>query len=172
MKLIYTLSFLLLSVPAVGCFRPTGASKTADSASPEATAEEATPRKILNETTQDVLKLEDAVADGAILAATKVTASDPFSASTGAYKTEIAKLAAMSVHQTIQIRNAQSIKDPKPLTYEEFMKEIIKKEQPDGLRFAKLPYHQEYAWDVVGQKLVAVEFPARKEKRREELDNN
>jgi len=172
MKTIRTFSLLVLTIPLVGCFQSTGAPKTADVSSPDATTEEATPRKTLNETTQNVLQLDVALAEGAILAPTDATASDPISASQDAYRTSVGKLAAMSVLQTINIRNAQSINDPKPLKYEDFMKEIVKPEQPDGLRFAMLPYYQEYAWDLAGQKLVVVEFPARKEKRREQLDNN
>ncbi len=173
MKLILCLLYLMLLVSLSGCFKPsTSPPKTAESSAPKATVEEATPRETINQKTQNVIKLEEALANGAIIAPTNVEASDPISASQGAYRTSIGKLAVMAVNQTIQIRDAQSIKDPKPLSYEEFTTEILKKDQPDGLHFAMLPYYQEYAWDTAGQTLVVVEFPARKEKRREELDNN
>ena len=172
MKSIRALAFLVLSIPCVGCFQSTGAPKTAESSAADATLEEATPRETLNKKTQNVLDLNAALADGGILAPTEIEASDPISASQGAYRSSVAKLGAMAVHQTIQIRNAQSINDPKPLSFDEFTKEILRKDQPDGLSFAMLPYYQEYAWDTAGQKLVVVEFPARKEKRREVLDNN
>ena len=74
----------------------------------------------------------------------------------------------MAVDKAIQIRNAQSIQDPKPLSYKVFMEEIIKKGGPDGIRLAMLPYYQEYAWDEVNQQLVVVDFPARKEEREKQ----
>ena len=67
--------------------------------------------------------------------------------------------------KAIQIRNAQSIRDPLPLSHEVFLEEIIRKGRGDGIRLPMLPYYQEYAWDEPNQKLVVVDFPARKEER-------
>lgn len=119
-------------------------------------------RETIGKTTQNVLKLTDALAQGGVLAATTIEATDPLTQSGDAYKTQVAKIGAMAVKQAIDIRNASSIQDPKPLTYDEFMAEIIKKDQPDGMQLAMLPYYQEYAWDEANQKLVVVEFPKKK----------
>lgn len=131
-------------------------------------AEDATPRETLNQTTQNVLPLEEALASGGKRAETGVTSTNPLLQSAEAYRTSIAKVGAMAVQQAIQIRNAQSIADPKPLSHAEFMREIIKPGQPDGIALAMLPYYQEYAWDEANQQLVVVEFPARIEEREKQ----
>ena len=48
------------------------------------------------------------------------------------------------------------------------MDEIIRKGKGDGIWLAMLPYYQEYAWDEKNQKLVVVDFPARKEEREKQ----
>ena len=129
---------------------------------PPSTAAKVKPRETLKKTTQEVLKLSDALASGGELAATSVTSTDYLGAVSDSYKTSVAKLGAMAVEQAIQIRNASNIQDPKPISYDEFMAEIIKKGQADGIQLPMLPYYQEYAWDEAAQKLVVVEFPAKK----------
>jgi len=47
------------------------------------------------------------------------------------------------------------------------MNEIIKKDDPNGIRLPMLPYYQEYTWDEAAQKLVIVDFPARQVEREE-----
>jgi hypothetical protein len=171
-RLVNAFSLVLL-LSSVGCFQQSASPPAAtDQANSGVTAEDATPRETLNKTTQNVLDLEKAMAEGATLASTKVEVADPLTQSAAAYRTSVGKLGAMAVHQAIQIRNAQSIDDPKPLKYEQFMAEIIRKGEPDGIQLAMLPYYQEYAWDFAEQKLVVVEFLARKAERRKELDNN
>jgi hypothetical protein len=127
-------------------------------------------RETIGKTTQNVLKLDEALQQGGVLAATTIPVADPLTQNAAAYRTSVAKIGGMAVEQAIQIRNAQSIQDPKPLTYDEFMAEIIKKGQPDGIQLAMLPYYQEYAWDEPNQKLVVVEFPAKKEQYQKEQD--
>ncbi|MEO6811254.1 MAG: hypothetical protein ABI353_19260 [Isosphaeraceae bacterium] len=129
------------------------------------------PRETLHKTTQNVLNLPEALKDGGTLADTTIPVSDPLTQNAAAYRTSVAKIGGMAVEQAIQIRNAQNImEDPKPLTYDQFMAEIIKKDQPDGVSLALLPYYQEYAWDEATQKLVVVDFPARKEQFQKEQD--
>jgi len=158
---------------ASGCFspkKPAGES-AGDAVASESgvTADEATPRETVNKKTQNVLNLAEALASGGELASGEVAATNPLLQSADAYRTSVAKLGAMAISQAIQIRNAQSIQDPKPLAYVVFMAEIIKPGQPDGIQLAMLPYYQEYAWDETAQELVVVNFPARiaeREKRR------
>lgn len=157
-------------VLASGCFspKPPAAENSAASAGGEVTAEEATPRETLNKTTQNVLKLEDALATGGERDSGKVSATNPLSQTADVYRTQVAKLGGMAVQQAIQLRNAQSIQDPKPLTHAQFMADIIKPGQPDGIQLPMLPYYQEYAWDEMAQELVAVNFPARIEAREKQ----
>ncbi len=138
---------------------------------PKATAKpKIVARETIRKTTQNVLQLEKALATGGVLAATDIPVSDPLSQSAAAYRTSVGKIGAMAIQQAIQIRNASSIQDPKPLAYEEFMAEIIKPDQPDGIQLAMLPYYQEYAWDEANQKLVVVEFPEKKAEMKKQSD--
>tara|TARA_Y100000385_G_scaffold274513_1_gene317800 strand:+ start:256 stop:603 length:348 start_codon:yes stop_codon:yes gene_type:complete len=114
------------------------------------------------------LALKDALEKGGVLATKDAGTSNPLLASAAAYRNSVATIGAMAVDKAIQIRNAQSIREPQPLTYEVFMKEIIKKGKSDGIRLAMLPYYQEYAWDEKDQKLVVIDFPARKEEREKQ----
>ncbi len=108
--------------------------------------------------------LSDLLENGAVLAEATIPASDPLTQSAAAYRTTVVKIAAMRIEQEIQIRNAQNnVKDPKPLTYDEFLTEILKKGDPQGIQLPMLPYYQEYAWDEANQKLVVVEYPKKKE---------
>ncbi len=156
----------------VGCFvssepRPeAAAASNPDNAA--VNAAEATPRETIGKTTQNVLSLEQALASGGEQVDQGITSTNPLLQSAEAYRTSVAKVGAMAVQQAIQIRNAQSIADPKPLTHAEFMSEIIKPGQADGIALAMLPYHQEYAWSEADQQLVVVSFPARIEEREKQ----
>ena len=157
----------LLLLPFTGCFVPKPAGdesqqQVADANSPNsATAAEATPRKTLNQKTKNVLVLNEALATGGQLATGGDASGNPLLQSAGAYRSSVAKLGGIAVEQAIQLRNAQSIRDPQPLDHATFMAEIIKPDQPDGIQLPMLPYYQEYAWDEQAQELVVVEFPAR-----------
>lgn len=129
------------------------------------------PRETLRKTTQNVLNLPDALQQGGILADTTIPVSNPLTQSAAGYRISVSEIGGMAVEQAIQMRNAQNIvEDPKPLTYDQFVIEIIKKNRPDGISLAMLPYYQEYAWDEASQKLVVVDFPARKEQFQKEQD--
>ncbi|MEM1227911.1 MAG: hypothetical protein AAGJ40_19660 [Planctomycetota bacterium] len=129
------------------------------------TAEEATPRKTLGKTTQKVLALEAAMADGGVLGDGPSDSGNPLMQSAGAYRKSVSNIASMQVTKAIQLRNAQSIKRPRPLTHQEFMNDIMQPGQPNGMRLPMLPYYQEYAWDQTAQELVVVSFPARQAER-------
>lgn len=165
-SIVFVLGSFMLG--AIGCIPSKSTAKKRESSTPGVTAEEATPRETIGKTTQNVLALDQAIADGAVLASMKVETTNPLLASAAAYRTSIGRLSSMSVDKAIQIRNAQSIQDPKPLSHEEFMDEIIKKGKSNGIHLPMLPYYQEYAWDVTNQKLVVVDFPARKEEREKQ----
>ncbi len=170
-KLMLSLLFGAISV-TLGCLPSPSADnssgKVKPSTTPGVTAEEATPRETIGKTTQNVLELKEALEKGAVMATKDVGTSNPLLASAAAYRNSVATIGAMAVDKAIQLRNAQSIRDPQPLTYAVFMKEIIKKGKGDGIWLAMLPYYQEYAWDEKAQKLVVVDFPARKEEREKQ----
>jgi len=158
-RFLFVIGFTLLPILA-GCVD-----------SPKSTVAKKAPiktRETINKKTQNVLKLDEALKNGGVLAETGISVSDPLTQSAEAYRTSVGKIGAMAVEHAIQIRNAQNIADPKPLSYDELMSEIIKKDQPDGMQLAMLPYYQEYAWDEPNQKLVVVEFPEKKAQRRKE----
>ncbi|GAA4473215.1 hypothetical protein [Novipirellula rosea] len=168
MRNVIHAGFLFALAASLGCLPSTSTSDSAGSSTPGVTAEEATPRETVGKTTQNVLDLEQAFRDGAELASTKIESKNPLMINADAYRTSVGKIGGMGVEHAIQLRNAQSIQDPKPLTHDVFMAEIIKKDQPDGIRLPMLPYYQEYAWDQKNQKLVVVDFPARKAEREKQ----
>ena len=45
---------------------------------------------------------------------------------------------------------------------QEFMDEVIKPGQPDGISLPQLPYYQEYGYDEKQHKLIILEYPERK----------
>lgn len=158
---------LAFLVGTAGCM-PT---KKADSPGADASADAgdsddaSTPRKTIGETTQNVLELDQALADGGVPAETGVSSGNPLLQSAEAYRTTVAKVGGMAVQQAIRLRNAQSIQDPKPLSHQQFLDEIIRPGEPDGIKLPMLPYYQEYAWDTDAQELVVVDFPERKAAR-------
>ncbi|SMP78871.1 hypothetical protein SAMN06265222_12824 [Neorhodopirellula lusitana] len=158
---------VLLCVASTGCF-PSSPTDNSASTTPGVTAEEATPRETVGKTTQNVLKYEDAIADGAVLASTSVESNNPLLASAEAYRTSAAKIGGFGITKKMQLREASSIKRPVPLTYEVFMDEIIEPGGMDGIRLPMLPYYQEYAWDEAKQELVVLDFPARQEEREKQ----
>lgn len=122
-------------------------------------------RQTLNKTTQNVLVLSKALAEGGVLAETSIKSSGLEIASE-AYRTQVGKAGSLAVEQRMQHYNAEHGEYPK--TYDEFMTRILGKGQPDGISLPMLPYYQEWAYDVENRKLVVVEFPAKKEQREKE----
>ncbi|MEM6778503.1 MAG: hypothetical protein AAF670_12665 [Planctomycetota bacterium] len=155
--------WLVINVSIVGCFTPVEPVDHESGSS--VTAEEAMPRKTIGKTTQKVLALEAAMADGGVLGDGPSDSGNPLMQSAGAYRKSVSNIASMQVTKAIQLRNAQSIKRPRPLTHQEFMNDIMQPGQPNGMRLPMLPYYQEYAWDQTAQELVVVSFPARQAER-------
>lgn len=134
---------------------------------PQAQAEPAPvqTRKTLGKTTQNVLVLSEALAEGGVLAETSITSSG-LELAAEAYRTQVGKAGVLAVDQRMALYHAEHGEHPE--TYDDFMKTIIGKGQPDGLALPMLPYYQEWAYDVEKRKLVVVEFPAKKEQRKKE----
>ena len=125
------------------------------------------PRKTVGKTTQTVLDLAVAVAQGGVRVD---NASEPEEGGLGAYaqayRHSVATIGGLAVEQKMKIHQAMHGKAPD--TYEEFMETIIAPGTPDGVSLPMLPFYQEYAFDPESKKLVVVEFPAKKEQRRQE----
>jgi hypothetical protein len=115
-------------------------------------------RKTLNQTTQNVLELSEALAQGGVRAETKIT-GEGLEVYSDAYRTSVGKLGVMSVEQKMQLYQAEHGSLPK--THAEFMSVIIGKGQPDGVQLPMLPYYQEWSYDPEAKKLVVIEFPAK-----------
>ncbi len=119
-------------------------------------------RKTINQKTQNVLRMEEALAAGGVLAG-KPENDGALGVVAGAYRSSVAKLGNIAVQQAMQFYQAEH--GEMPANYDEFMKWIIKPGQPDGIELAMLPYYQEYSYDEESRQLVVVEFPARDNRR-------
>jgi hypothetical protein len=123
------------------------------------------PRKTLGKTTQKVLELSQALADGGVLADTAAT-SGGLAAVTDAVRKTSGTLGTLAVEQKLRLYEAEHGRTPEG--YEEFMRLIIAPGTPDGVSLPMLPYYQEWAYDPDAKAVVVVEFPALKEQRRQE----
>jgi len=122
-------------------------------------------RKTLNQKTQNVLPLAEALKDGGVRAEMSIT-SQGIGIAADAYRTSVGKGAMIAVTQKMQ--HFQALRDRKPRDHKEFMDEIIAPGKPDELQLPMLPYYQEYAYDPEACELVVIEYPAKKEQRQKE----
>ncbi len=122
-------------------------------------------RKTLGKTTQNVLELAAAIADGGVVIDPQAT-REGLDAVTGAYRSSAAQIATFPVDQAVQVYAAEH--DSRPATHADFMAKIIRPGQPDGIQLPMLPYYQEYAFDPEKCGIIVVEFPARREQYEKE----
>lgn len=122
-------------------------------------------RETLGKTTQNVLELDKALADGGVLASMEI-AGEGLEVYSDAYRTSVGRIGTMAVDQKMQLHEAEF--GQKPDSYAEFMATIIGKGQPDGIQLPMLPYYQEWAYDPEKKTLVVIEFPAKKQQREQE----
>lgn len=123
-------------------------------------------RKTIGQTTQNVMPLADALREGGQPAEMSITGGGLEAITSDAYRTSVGKIGIMAVEHQMQLIEAEQ--GPKPMDYETFMTKVIGKGRPDGMQLPMLPYYQEWAYDPEAKKLVVVEFPLRKEQRRQE----
>jgi len=140
-------------MPLLGCDSPAAKQKTVET------------RQTIRKTTQNVLKLSDALENGGVVSELRITGQG-LEVVSEAYSTSVGEIGILAVTQAMNLYQAEFGEFPK--SYDEFMLKIIKKDQPDGTSLAMLPYYQEYAYDEKAKKLVVVEFPAKKEQRQKE----
>jgi hypothetical protein len=128
-------------------------------------------RKTIGKTTQTVLELSRALADGGVLAEGGTVAGGGeaggyLGAIADAARSSSSTIGTLAVERKLKLYEAENGRQP--LGYEEFMSRIIAPGTPDSVSLPMLPYYQEWAYDPAAKKVVVVEFPARKEQRREE----
>jgi hypothetical protein len=122
-------------------------------------------RKTIGKTTQNVLDLSRAIADGGVPAEMSIEGGG-LDVVADAYRTSVGKLAVVAVEQKMKLHEAEHGSTPK--SYDEFMREIIQPGSSSGLQLPMLPYYQEYAYDVARMALVVVEFPEKKAEREKQ----
>ncbi len=124
-------------------------------------------RKTVGKTTQNVLDLAAAKAQGGVVVDNPSEAEEGgLGAYSQAYRHTVAFAGSLAVDQKMKLYQAEHNKIP--ATHKEFMDKIIAPGTPDEIRLPMLPYYQEYAFDPDSKKLVVVEFPAKKEQRQRE----
>ena len=128
--------------------------RAATPAKPRAKAP-AKPEFIVGKRTQDI---KDANAElkggGAKVGTTKITAKDPITLPGNAYVTIIGRTSILNIQHAVDLYQAENGRYPKD--YNEFMEEIIKK---NNIALPKLPYYQEYGYDANEHKLIILEYP-------------
>lgn len=150
---------LAILVLAAGC----------DEDRPVKSAKKIKTRETIGKYTQDVRpSAPELEKGGAWEAPRQITAKDPITMSGNAYVVAVNQVAAGSVKHTLDLYQAEHGEYPK--NFREFMDEIIKPNQPDGLRLPQLPYYQEYGYDEVNHKLIVLEYPDRKAQFQKQQD--
>jgi hypothetical protein len=122
-------------------------------------------RETIRKTTQNVLPLEQALAEGGVPADMSIQGQG-LEVAADAYRTSVGKLSVMAVDHKMKLFEAENNRKPKD--HAEFMERIIEKGKPDGIALPMLPYYQEYAYDPDAKALVVIEFPKKKEQRQRE----
>ena len=90
-------------------------------------------------------------------ASTRIVAKDPITLSGNAYVTAIGQIATGNIKHAMDLYQAENGRYP--ANYDEFMTEIIKK---NNIALPVLPSYQEYFYDEQEHKLQVREYPDRK----------
>jgi hypothetical protein len=133
-----------------------------DPARPKAAAPaKNTPKKpefIVGKRTQDIRDANvELKTGGARVGSTKITAKEPITLPGNAYVTIIGRTSILNIQHAVDLYQAENGRYPKD--YNEFMEEIIKK---NNIALPKLPYYQEYSYDDKEHKLIILEYEDRK----------
>ncbi len=131
---------------------------SAESAPPVTPPAETKPVPILGAKTQDIRETDKEKQAGAVVASPKIVARDPIRITGNAYVSIIGQAATLNIKKAVDFYQAETGEYPK--TTEEFMEKIIK---ANNIALPKLPFYQEYTYDVPTHSLVVMEYPARKE---------
>lgn len=153
----------LLAITISGCDEPrsmTAAEKSAAAKARAKAAETVKPREILGKTTTDIRDANAEIAKGGVVADNQAVAAKSVFAPSKQYISAIDRVAAMNIQHAVDLYRAETGEFPKD--YDEFMRNVIKKGQPDEIRLPKLPYYQEYGYDAPTHQLIVIEYPDRK----------
>jgi hypothetical protein len=114
---------------------------------------------IVGKKTQEIGKFDpnEEIRKGGAVSNFKITARDPITLSGNAYVTSIGKISVDQMDYAVKLFQAENDRFPKD--YQEFMDEIIKK---NNIALPKLPFYQEYKYDEVNHKLLVIEYPEKK----------
>ena len=115
--------------------------------------------EILGKRTQDIRQLPPEEEKKTQVAASNVTARDPITLSGNVYVVAIGQTAIGNIKHAIDLYQAENGRYP--ANYDEFMTEIIKK---NNIALPVLPSYQEYFYDEKEHKLQVREYPDRKAK--------
>ena len=113
--------------------------------------------EILGKRTQDVKDVQAEQQQGAQTASRKVVSKDPITLAGNVYVTAIGQTAINNIKHAVDLYQAENGRFPKD--YQEFMDEIIKK---NNITLPVLPHYQEYGYDAPNHKLIVLEYPDRK----------
>lgn len=148
--------------------QPAAEPPAASAPQPEASAGPIKTRRTIGQTTQNVLDITEALAQGGV----RVEGAGPsggggmLGAAAGAYRSSVATIGGLQVEQKMKLHEAEH--GSLPTTRKDFMAKIIAPGTPEEIRLPMLPYYQEYAFDPESRGLVVIEFPAKKEQREKE----
>lgn len=160
--------FVPFTALVVGCDEP---APTPDASASQGTVQTAPiqTRKTVGKTTQNVLDLADAKAQGGVVVDNVAEAEEGgLGAYSQAYRHSVATIGGLAVEQKMKLYQAEH--NEVPATHKDFMAKIIAPGTPDEVSLPMLPYYQEYAFDPASKKLVVVEFSAKKEQRAKEAN--
>jgi hypothetical protein len=153
-----------LGLLIVGCDQPTGSSRprsrskavdpVAEQPAPPPPPAEAPREFIVGKRTQEIRDASAEKKAGGVVATQKITAKDPITLQGNAYVTSIGRISIDQITHALDLYHAETGEYPK--TYDEFMENIIKK---NNIALPKLPVYQKYAYDAPTHKLLVIEYP-------------
>ena len=155
------MTILVLNI--FGCDEPrtaTSAEKAALAKAKEDEKNAVKPREIIGKTTTDIRDKEVEVNKGAVVAKNSEAVKKEAYGPSKQYISAIDRVASLNIKHAVDLYQAENGAYPKD--YDEFMKNVIKKGQPDEIRLPQLPYYQEYSYDAVAHELIVLEYPDRK----------
>jgi hypothetical protein len=132
---------------------------TAAAPAPPPPPQEVSHGEILGKRTQDIRQLPPQEEKKTQVAPSNVTARDPITVSGNVYVVAIGQTAIGNIKHAIDLYQAENGRYP--ASYDEFMTEIIKK---NNIALPVLPSYQEYFYDEKEHKLQVREYPDRKAK--------
>ena len=158
-----TVCTFVLACSLAGCDEPRTATPTEKAAMAKAAAAQkdvVKPREVIGKTTTDIRETKSELTKGAVVADNAGAVRKEIFAPSKYYVVSIDRVAALNVKHAVDLYQAETGAYPKD--YDEFMKNVIKKGQPDEVRLPQLPYYQEYSYDPEKHELIVLEYPARK----------